>query len=233
MRKHLLVGSAFALATILTGAVHAQPAGAPPAVPADPVPAAPPPPTATAAAPAPVAGDVAAGFGQLGQIAISGDLQATFTHESTSVPAGTAPPSTNTISIQPSLDYFVAPNISVGGAIPITHGDLGGVGTATGIGLLARGGYNLHLAPMLSLWPQLSIGYVHLSVSPTGGGSSVSGYNVPLRIFVPLLIHPTEHFFVGIGPVFQTDLISKVSGNDADKTTDVGVASVVGGYFGS
>jgi hypothetical protein len=232
-RHHLLAGSAFVLATIATSAAFAQaPAGAPPAVP-DPVPAAPPPPpTATAGAPA--AGDTAAEFGQLGQIAISGDLQASFVHESQSLPGGAAsPPSTTVISIQPSLDYFVAPNVSVGGAIPITHGDFGsGNGTLTGIGILARAGYNLHLAPLLSLWPQLEIGYVHESIDPGGGVASQSGYVVPLRIFAPLLIHPVAHLFVGIGPVFQTDLISKVGGQDSVKTTDFGIASVVGGYFG-
>jgi hypothetical protein len=227
-RHHVLVGSVFVLATVSAGGAFAQaPAGAPPAVP-DPA-AAPPPPTATAAAPA--AGDTAAEFGQAGQIAISGDLQASFVHESQSLPNGGSSTSVNVIQIQPSLDYFVAPNISVGGAIPITHGDFGS-GTLTGIGILARAGYNLHLAPLLSLWPQLSIGYVHESFDPGGGVASQSGYTVPLRIFAPLLIHPVAHLFVGIGPVFQTELISKVGGQDAGKTTDFGIASVVGGYFG-
>jgi hypothetical protein len=193
--------------------------------------AAPPPPTATTAAPA--AGDIAAEFGQQGQIAISGDLQASFVHESNSPPGGGASTSSNVITIQPSLDYFVAPNVSVGGAIAITHGDFGtGNGSLTGIGILARGGYNLHLAPMLSLWPQIAIGYIHESIDPGGGIASQSGYVVPLRIFAPLLIHPVAHLFVGIGPVFSTELMSKVGGQDAGKTTDFGIASVVGGYFG-
>jgi hypothetical protein len=133
--------------------------------------------------------------------------------------------------VQPSLDYFVIPNVSVGGALSITHGSLGGsTGDVTGIGILVRGGYNLHLAPMISLWPQLQLGYLHESFS--GGGMSTSGYTIPLQIFAPFLVHVTTHLFVGIGPAFSTDLVSKVQSQDASKTTDIGIESVVGGYFG-
>jgi len=226
MRRSLAVMTMLAL-TSLAGAAGAQPAGAPPPVPEG----APATPVAAAAPAAAGAEDIAAGFGLPGQIAISGDLQASFVHESQSAVGGGSSSSVTVVSITPSLDYFVAPNVSVGGALQITHGDFGsGSGTVTGIGLLARAGYNLHLAPMLSFWPQLQLGYVHQSFS--GGGASASGYTVPLAIFAPLLVHITQHLFAGIGPIFSTDLISKVQSNDASKATDIGISSLVGGYFG-
>ena len=229
MKRHLWLISTVMLTTALAGVARAQaPAGAPPAVPSDPVPASPPPVATTAAG---GAEDVAAGFGMLGQIAISGELQASFTHESTSSPGGGGSSSINVVSFQPALDYFVAPNVSVGGALVITHGDSGsGSGSETAVGILARAGYNLHLAPIVSFWPQLAIGYLHDSFS--GGGASGSGYSVPLQLFAPILVHVTTHLFVGIGPAFSTDLLSKVEGMDAGKITDIGISSVVGGYFG-
>ena len=227
MKRHLLFVSTVALTTALMGAARAQtPAGAPPAV-AEPVPAAAPPPSA------PAADDTAAGFGLAGQLAISGDLQATVLHESVSMGGGSA----TAVQIQPSLDYFVAPNVSVGGALTISHGSSGSSSgsintssSSTSIGIAARAGYNLHLAPMISFWPQLQLGYVHSSFS--AGGMDSSGYTFSLAIFAPLLVHIAPHLFVGIGPVFSTDLISKVEGNDNAKTTDIGITSVVGGYFG-
>jgi hypothetical protein len=225
MKVRLLLSAAILLAT--AGAARAQGAATPAPTPT---------PTETPAAaptpPAAAADDVAAGFGVQGQIAISGELQASFVHESTSSVNGVAGTSSNVITVQPSLDYFVMPNVSVGGALSITHGSIGGSsGDVTGIGILARAGYNLHLTPLISLWPQLQLGYLHESFSG-GGGPSASGYSIPLQIFVPFLFHVTTHLFVGIGPAFSTELVSKVQSMDQPKTTDIGVESVVGGYFG-
>ena len=224
MKVRLLLSAAILLAT--AGAARAQGAATP-----APTPAPTETPAAAPAAPAAAADDVAAGFGVQGQIAISGELQASFVHESTSAAGGAASTSVNAITVQPSLDYFVVPNVSLGGALSISHGSFGGSGgDQTAIGILVRGGYNLHLAPMISLWPQLQLGYLHESFS--GGGVSASGYTIPLQIFAPFLVHVATHLFVGIGPAFSTDLVSKVQSMDASKTTDIGIESVVGGYFG-
>jgi hypothetical protein len=174
----------------------------------------------------------AALFGRLGQIVLTGDLQLSFSHDSASM--GDA--SSNTFVFSPAADYFAAPNVSIGGAVVLAHSsfDSGIPGSSgsdtTSIGILLRGGYNLRLADMISIWPRLAIGYAHTSSG--SGGTDVSGYSVPLLIDAPILVHLAPHFFVGVGPAFQTELISKVEGNDASKTTSIGISTVVGGYFG-
>ncbi|MES1208682.1 MAG: hypothetical protein ABUS79_22315 [Pseudomonadota bacterium] len=223
-------------ALLLAPAFHTAMAQQPPAAATEPPPAATPAPE-TAPASNPMSGGTGA-FGSQGQIAVSVDLPMTneapqfaIYHHSVSMGG----PSTTSINIQPSLDYFVAPNISVGGQIGIQHGSadlFGGSGTdtATAFGLEVRGGYNLALNDMFSIWPHIGIAYEHVSIS--SGGNSATGYVIPLVVSVPILWHPASHFFLGLAPSLRTDLVAKIAGNDIGKTTDVGLTAVVGGYFG-
>jgi len=214
MRRHLR-SATLLLALATAGAARAQaPEGAPPAVPA-----------ATTNAPA----DVAAAFGLVGQIAITGDAQLSFAHNS----ASGGGRSTNTLTLLPSASYFVVPNVSVGAGLLIQHGSTSvdaGIASfsvdVTAIGLIVSGGYNLHLTPVLSMWAQVRLGYAHLSTSV--GNTSSSGHTVPFEISVPFLYHPVEHFFLGLGPSFTTEL----SSSSSSKATSIGLSSVVGGYFG-
>jgi hypothetical protein len=199
--------------------------GAPPAPTPNPTPMA-------AAAPAGAMG----AFGSPGQMAISVDLPLTneapqfgILHESMTMGL----PSSTRVVIMPSLDYFVAPNVSVGGQVGIdyttTSGTGGGASSSTTIlQVEARAGYNIPLGDVASIWPHLGIAYVHASFS--GGGQSA--YLVPLVITAPLLWHATPHFFLGAGPVFTTDLVAKSGGADLPKTTDFGIQALVGGCFG-
>jgi len=236
MRRALL--SASALVAAFVGTAHAQPAGAPPPEAA---------PAPTEAAPAPAAAPAApatGGFGQAGQIAIMTALDGSdlnintdvsLIHQSQSMGGS----STTVYSLSPMAHYFVMPNLSVSAGIVIQHGSSPVSGSsssvsATGLGILVGAGYNLQLAPMVSLWPQLRIGYVHTSVSGTGISGSES--MVPLEILVPVLFHPADHFFVGLGPVFRTQLSNSASSGstsvDQPKETDIGLTAVIGGYFG-
>lgn len=196
--------------------------------------AAPPPPaTSVGAPPAPGA------FGSQGQLVISTDIPVHTTepslfliHESASMGGS----SSTSYGIEPSLDYFVAPNVSVGGALGVAYGSnsAGGIGTSvssTLIEVAARAGYNLALTDTLSLWPRVGFSYEHISA----GGSNaadVSGYSLSLTVFAPLLWHPTQHFFVGGGVIVATELVSKINGASTSKLTDVGIEGVLGGYFG-
>jgi hypothetical protein len=225
MQVRLLTAFTITIVMATAGAARADEpvAGTPAATPAE---GTPPPTAATTAS----ATDVAAMFGLAGQIVISGELQAQFVHTSINMMG----PSGNTIVFQPALDYFVAPNITVGGFLTFQMTSLSANGFSvdqTNVGLGARGGYNIHLTPMLSAWATLGLSYLHSSQSTTGMATQ-SGYTVPLEIFIPLLIHPTPHLFVGLGPILHTDLISKVGSADGSKETDIGVSSIVGGYFG-
>jgi hypothetical protein len=49
---------------------------------------------------------------------------------------------------------------------------------------------------------------------------------------VPLLIHPVKHFHFGVGPYASIPVLAKDSnGNDAAKSTDVGVRLEVAGWL--
>ncbi|HET6283280.1 MAG TPA: hypothetical protein VFH73_20150 [Polyangia bacterium] len=206
------------MASTLSGVAFAQVA-----------PATPPVETAPAAGVVAAGGaDLAAGFGVLGQLVVSDDIALSFIHQSQGNASGW------NINVQPALDFFIAPNISVGGAIAIVHGSSSQSGVSgtdvTLIGIAARAGYALRLTEMLSLWARLSLGYAHTSFSL--GSMSFSGYEIPLQIFAPILFHPVQHFFIGVGPIFSFQLANKVEGMSADKQTNIGLQSTIGGYWG-
>jgi hypothetical protein len=194
--------------------------GPPGAVP--PMPAAP----ATPAATGPV-------LGELGQLAISDDLQVSAIRDTNST-TGFPTTSETTVRLEPALDVFVAPNVSVGGQLRIVFksDDSGGSAPSTDtteIGLLPRVGYVVAFSPTTFIWPRAGLGYVHLS---TGQGTmSTSSYRVPLEVFVPVIFQPVPHFFIGGGIRVSTDLVSKVESLDGPKTTSIGLLSTLGGTF--
>jgi hypothetical protein len=51
-----------------------------------------------------------------------------------------------------------------------------------------------------------------------------------LGLYAPVLIHPTRHFFLGIGPDVFVDLSRKVD-EAMQKRSSWGASSVVGGWF--
>ena len=168
------------------------------------------------------------GFGAQGQIALSADLQLDIVHRSQGQGSRT------TAVIRPALDYFIMPNVSVGGFIGFSSGSassgpLAGNLDLTEVSLGARAGYDLRLADALSLWGQLRLSYAHDSfTAPVGTGTG--GSIVALTIYVPLIFQPAAHFFVGAGPVLSQELVDSVA--NQSNATDFGLLSIVGGYFG-
>ena len=179
----------------------------------------------------PPAADI--GFGTPGQIVVSDDMQMALRRRSQSLMGTTI--DTTSVQLRPALDYVVARNISIGGQLRIEYasGDNGVDTTITTIGLVPRIGYNVALSPTSSIWPRVGLGYIHTSYDNGGsGGNNFSSYTVTLDVFVPLLFQPVPHFFLGGGPFVATDLVSKLEGMDTTKTTDIGLMSTIGGYFG-
>jgi hypothetical protein len=172
------------------------------------------------------------GMGTVGQLAISDDMQIAFLRQSQSQ-GGQG--DVTQFQLQPALDYFVSPNLSIGGQVRIVHQSkdtgAGTSNTVTTLGLLPRIGYNVALSPTSSIWPRLALGYVHTSTDSYGGQITSSGYVVSVEVFVPLVFQPVPHFFLGGGPLVTTDVISKIEGVDAVKTTNIGLQSTIGGYF--
>ena len=231
MRAKVL--SAATLCTLLSAPALAQ-EPPPPAGGEMPPPSSPPPVAAGGAA-------MAAGFGEQGQIALSVDLpftnsapQLAIVRESQSMGGS----STTVVAIAPSADYFVIPNLSIGGIIGVATGstDVGGGVSAdtTKFIISPRIGYVVRLADSLSLWPRLGIQYVHTSLS--SGGQSATESSVPLIVDVPVLWHPVPHFFMGAGFLVATELTNSGSSGgvsmDQPKTTDIGLEAMIGGYFG-
>ena len=190
------------------------------------------PPPATPAVPTPpipqkshagAAGD----FGNPGQFVVGVDVpfqndaaQVALVPSNVSMGGG----SSTIVAIRPSLDYFVAPNVTVGGMVGYVRGDStfgGGASSDTEVIVGVRGGYNLRMTDLVSLWGRVEVVYAHIS-----GG--VTGYLVPLIVNVPVLIHPASHFFLGAGPTFSTELAS----SSVARTTNYGLQGIIGGYFG-
>ena len=200
---------------------------------------APPPPTA----PGGGGGDVgtSANFGDRGHIVITGAASVAFEYISVSPPSGSmsSSASSTTVIFEPELDYFVAPNISIGGGVEYLHESIGSGGmtavTESAYGLIARAGYHLPLGPQIGLWLRGGFGYASATFDPGGGNPTSSSSVLQLEISAPLMFHPVPHFFVGIGPILSTDLSSSVSSGgmsmDSNKRTVFGLTSMIGGWL--
>ncbi|HEY4015689.1 MAG TPA: hypothetical protein VGM06_20255 [Polyangiaceae bacterium] len=118
-----------------------------------------------------------------------------------------------TFTLRPALDYFVIPNLSLGGAVEFDYAT--GNPNQTDFKLAPEIGYEVALTDTWSIWPKAA-----LSLSfPSPGDPSVT-----LIISVPFLVHPAEHFFFGIGPGFSQGLTSNPS-------TFITGDFLIGGYF--
>jgi len=194
--------------------------GSPPSD-APPVEAASAPPAAAAAPP-----DADTTFGSVGQIAISDDLEMTATRVSTEGQST----STTEIALKPALDFFPIANLSIGGQLIIGYrsiDDTGGSVSSSRLGLLVRIGYSVAISDTVSIWPRLAVGYDHNGADQSGGSLD----RVPLQIFVPIIVQPAPHFFIGGGPVFETTLLAEQGNFDVPRTTTINLQTTLNDYF--
>jgi hypothetical protein len=166
-------------------------------------------------------GGPARNFGQSGQVAFSNENSLQVSHSSDGI---------TTIDIAPAADFFVAKNFSIGGVIGFDYTKVGNHnGTRFEIG--PRVGYNLSFTNMLGVWPRVGFSYAHSSAGYTVAmgnqdvSTSKSNDSIALNIFVPLMMHPATHFFVGFGPFLDTDL----SGDN--RVTAYGLRLAIGGWL--
>lgn len=170
----------------------------------EPAPAAAPPATATAS-PAPSS---AGGFGALGTWVFSFETAPdngsgfVFFHKVSN--------GATTVALNPGVDYFLAPNVSLGGNVIFSHTS----GSGSTVGAAVRAGYNLTLADNVGFWPSARFSVVHVP----GNSSTAFG------VFAPFLWHATTHFFLGLGP----DLNVATSGGDY---TELGLDFILGGWL--
>jgi hypothetical protein len=166
-------------------------------------------------------------FGNQGQIAISSEAGATFSHTSVSGRDG----STTSLVLRPGVDYFLIKRLSLGVFVGIDHQATEGTKT-TIFGIGPRVGYDVAFSDHFSMWPRIGFSYNSTKVkidSQTINGirtPSASDTNsaVALNLFVPFLFH-TNHYFAGVGPALDTDL----SGDS--KVTTYALRVTLGGWI--
>jgi hypothetical protein len=167
-------------------------------------------------------------FGAAGQLAISSDANLQLTH--TSVTDGGD--STTILSLRPAADFFVIDDLSIGGFVLFENdSSSGATESTTTFGIGPRVGYNLAISDTFSFWPKVGLSFQHVSA----GTASETSFNVAL--FAPFLVHPAQHFFLGLGPIVSTDLANNVSGAgggsaEVPKATTFGLAFTLGGWIG-
>jgi hypothetical protein len=120
------------------------------------------------------------------------------------------------LALNPAIDTFIAPHVSVGGAVTYQHSSAG-----TGydvVGLTARAGYSLPVTERVGFWPLGMLGVQHQS------GNHASSTATLFTLYAPFLFHIVPHLFVGAGPSFTLFLSG---GNDSV----FGIDTLLGGWF--
>jgi hypothetical protein len=183
-------------------------------------------------------GGAAAEMGRPGHLAIDGTFSVALGYASTSPPMGSTT-STTVFSLSPTLDYFVAPGVSIGGTVVLQRASETQPGSTadaslTTYGIGPRVGYHAAIGPQLSVWPRAGIVYAQSTLGLTGSpDTSSSRFQAVLS--APFLYHPVPHFFLGLGPEIRVDLTSKESTGgmdmDAEKQTQLAFVSTIGGWF--
>ncbi|HVU03402.1 MAG TPA: hypothetical protein VHE30_16695, partial [Polyangiaceae bacterium] len=155
-----------------------------------------------------VAPDTPAGiFGAKGQLAVSSDNGLSISNTSTSGRGG----STTTLELRPAIDYFVADNLSFGGFLGLDYTKVPD-GHSTTFSIGPRIGYNIPVAPRFSIWPKVGLSFASTSqtvngtVATNGADISTNSSNLAVNLFVPVMLHPATHFFLGFGPALDADL---------------------------
>ncbi|HEX8699095.1 MAG TPA: outer membrane beta-barrel protein [Myxococcaceae bacterium] len=121
------------------------------------------------------------------------------------------------ISINPSADYFLQENLSIGGSIGLATTVSDGADLMV-IALRLRAGYNIPMNDKVSVWPSLGLGVGHADA----GLFDTTFFEVAIN--APFLYHIAPHFYIGAGPQLIT-----VLGDDTSVT--LGANTVLGGYF--
>jgi hypothetical protein len=156
-------------------------------------------------------------FGAPGQVSIAGDFSVGFAYESEG--------ESSAVSLAPAVDYFFAPQLSLGGQLLFAY-ENHNPGTVTTFGLAPRFGFNLPLGPMFTFYPRLGLRFTHVTRSL--GSMSAGDTFVGMFVYAPFLFHPVPHFYVGFGPSFSGDF---AGGERQDRFLTIALLSTVGGYF--
>ncbi len=131
--------------------------------------------------------------------------------------------SATSVYVSGGVHVFVAGDLVIGADLQV---GLSSTGPVTAFALLPAVGYNVRLTPTLSLLPQFEASFEIASQAGTIRRLALGG-------FLPLMVHPPGHFFVGVGPEVLADVSTGTSGlpYSAAKNTVIGIRSVIGAWF--
>lgn len=165
-------------------------------------------------------------FGDRGSLVISSEAGLHVSY--TTVDASDGVPIVRLL-FRPSLDYFVADRFSLGGFGQMSHESRGEFDSVTIIAAGMRVGYDVPLSAHLSLWPTLSAAYASVNASfgdPYGTALYANGSDFfSMGVYVPLLVHPAPHFFLGFGPAVEHEFL------DYTAPTTISGRFTLGGWF--
>jgi hypothetical protein len=168
-------------------------------------------------------------FGLEGQKAVSSDAGLSISNISVNGADGSA----TTLVLRPAIDWFISDSLSLGGFVGVEYATAPG-GSSSAVSVGPRVGYNVPLAARVSLWPKAGVAIARTSQTDDGatlpngvvlGDEDDSNTSLQLNLFVPVMFHPVQHFFLGLGPALDQDLTGD------SKATTVAVRLTLGGWI--
>ena len=154
-----------------------------------------------------------------------------------------------------SLDYTIAPNLTIGGSVMAffqlsnsSTTTLGNTSSTTdnpkisGWAIAPRAGYVLSLGQKVVAWPRAGLSYYSESVSNPpnmGGQTTTDGFHqLAIDLEANFVVLAAPHFFVIGGPVIDIPVTGSASSTQGNTTTSIdssqfhfGIAVGLGGYL--
>jgi hypothetical protein len=165
-------------------------------------------------------------LGRRGQLVITSGTQFDFRREVLgSSDAGLD--TVSTVTLMPSLDYFVTDHLTLGGSIGLglTTWNTGNE-PAIFFSISPRVGYHVPVGDRISFWPQIQAAY---------GRGLLSYWDIEsesLGAAVPMIVELTPHFFIGAGPDYRfTKSLRNFGSSYNEFAGSMGVTSMVGGWI--
>ena len=170
-------------------------------------------------------------FGEKGTKVVHGDFRFQVAKIIEKSPDGESESGTS-VGLTALGSYFVADRVSVGARIGLAY-ESGEDVTTTAVAFGGVVGYAMPIGERVYLWPIVGLTYGWADVE--FGSISAMQKAVLVHGFAPVYVEPSEHFLVGIGPAFDTQVTSTSSvdgeSEDGDKRTSFGVLGSLAGWF--
>jgi hypothetical protein len=184
-------------------------------------------------------------FGDAGEIVLTNALVANVSSDGY---AGTNSSSLG-VAVGGTVDYFLIRHGSIGALVeesysnvtgidPATHATTRYVANTTSFG--ARVGADVPMGRWLSTYFVGSLELGFRNYDETEGDLENKGMEsiAAVRLYVPVLVHPASHFFVGLGPSIYYEFSHSISFPDMplapsvqNRELDLGIESTLGGWF--